>query len=197
MVPLKFMWLQHRCPTSITNCATAHLVWSCLLSACPSLLWDHLERTSPSIRWLVSSHGGTCPTEETDETSCFPTQHQQGPGLIALLKMLRPDGNSHLEETLQNTCIHRTLLSKTKKRSLVLSLKPASALIWLQASLFLLCSLQYLTTGNRRIYQSGQALTDSARLELKNSTRMDGQKLAWRRTSPAISLKWLQGEGLL
>lgn len=119
MVTLKFMWLQHWRPTSITNCATARLVWSCLLSACPFLLWDHLERTSPSIQRLVSSHSGTCPTEESDEPSCFPIQHQQGPGLIALLKMLRPDGNSHLEEALQNACIYRTLLSKNKKRSLV------------------------------------------------------------------------------
>ncbi|KQK81787.1 hypothetical protein AAES_77779 [Amazona aestiva] len=45
---------------------------------------------------LVSGHGGTRPEEETDEPSCFPIRHQQGSGLIALLKMLHPDGNSHL-----------------------------------------------------------------------------------------------------
>lgn len=129
IVPLKFMCIQDCCPISITNCVTAHLVWPCLLSPCPSLLRDHLERMSPSIQRLVSSHGGTCPTEKTDEPSCFPVQHQQGPGLIVLLKILRPDGNSRLEKTLQNVCIHRTLLGKNKKVSLFMSLKPASALI--------------------------------------------------------------------
>jgi len=133
---------KHCCPTSITNCVTAHLAWSCLLSARPSSRRGHLERTSPSVRRLVSSHCGTHPAEWTDEPSSFPIQCQRGPGCIALLKMLHPDGNSHLEKTLQNARIHRTLLGKTKQRSLFVSLKPASAEFWLQTSLFLLCSLQ-------------------------------------------------------
>lgn len=109
-----------------------------------------------------------------------------------------------LWKTLQNACIHRTLLGKKQEEESVYASKACLhsnltsffipffffdfiVIPVVLAAIAYCCQLE--NSSGRPCTQHGQSSG--------TSTGMDRQKSAWKTASPAFSLKWLQGETLL